>query len=111
MLNLFEPVSHNFAHHGAVYAVALRSNFAHVPALVAGGAVQQFILTDKGFWFGFRDTVLHAGASKMRPWVVCVFDAKKIVHAFFFSGEGPIRAVSWRGRLIAWANDVGTSFL
>lgn len=39
------------------------------------------MLTSPG-WFGYKDTILH-------------------------SGEGPIRALKWRGNFIAWANDVG----
>lgn len=42
---------------------------------------EQLIMSEKG-WLGHKDVVLHAN-------------------------EGPIYAIQWRGRFIAWANDTG----
>ncbi|KAF8885807.1 hypothetical protein BD779DRAFT_1532495 [Infundibulicybe gibba] len=65
------------------YAVALEPNFAKrgTRGFVCGGLAGTLILREKG-WLGHKDTILH-------------------------SGEGPIWQVRWRGRLIAWANDLG----
>lgn len=51
---------------------------------MCGGKAGKLIHSEKGFWFGTSETVLH-------------------------EGEGPIHAISWggAGELIAWANDVG----
>ncbi|RUS21513.1 vacuolar protein sorting-associated protein 41 [Endogone sp. FLAS-F59071] len=62
-----------------------RKNTKHV---VSGGMAEHLVMNEKGgfsiviCWFGHKDTTLH-------------------------SGEGPIRALKWRGNFIAWANDVG----
>ncbi|KAG6917674.1 hypothetical protein DXG01_001649 [Tephrocybe rancida] len=63
--------------------VALEPNFAKrtTRAFVCGGLAGNLILYEKG-WLGHKETVLH-------------------------SSEGPIWQVRWRGRLIAWANDLG----
>ncbi|KDQ63963.1 hypothetical protein JAAARDRAFT_27634 [Jaapia argillacea MUCL 33604] len=63
--------------------IAMEPNFAKQASrsFVCGGMAGQLVLHDKG-WFGYRETVLH-------------------------TGEGPIWNVRWRGRLIAWANDLG----
>ncbi|KAL7418518.1 Vacuolar protein sorting-associated protein 41 [Cryptotrichosporon argae] len=63
--------------------VALEPGFAHKSsrAFVCGGLAGNLILQEKG-WLGYKETILH-------------------------SGEGPIWAAEWRGRLIAWANDAG----
>ncbi|KAF7331583.1 Vacuolar assembling protein [Mycena kentingensis (nom. inval.)] len=64
-------------------AIALEPNFAKRTsrAFVCGGMAGNLILYERG-WLGHKDTILH-------------------------TGEGPIWAVKWRGRLIAWANDLG----
>lgn len=64
-------------------AVALEPGFAKksTRAFVCGGMLGNLILQEKG-WLGFHEKILH-------------------------SGEGPIWAISWRGNLIAWANDLG----
>jgi hypothetical protein len=80
-MNLFEPTSNKFNYHRPVQSVAMHPDYRSTPSLASGGLAQQFIVNSKG-WFGFKDTVLHAG-------------------------EGPIHAVRWKGTLIAWANDVG----
>ncbi|KAJ7195868.1 vacuolar assembling protein VPS41 [Mycena rebaudengoi] len=63
--------------------VALEPNFAKrtTRAFVCGGMAGNLVLHEKG-WLGHKETVLHLG-------------------------EGPIWQVRWRGRLIAWANDLG----
>ncbi|KAG6883937.1 hypothetical protein C0993_002682 [Termitomyces sp. T159_Od127] len=63
--------------------VSLEPNFAkrNTRAFVCGGLAGNLILYEKG-WLGHKETVLH-------------------------SSEGPIWQVRWRGRLIAWANDLG----
>ncbi|KAG6894266.1 hypothetical protein C0992_006840 [Termitomyces sp. T32_za158] len=63
--------------------VALEPNFAkrNTRAFVCGGLAGNLMLYEKG-WLGHKETVLH-------------------------SSEGPIWQVRWRGRLIAWANDLG----
>ncbi|KAG6901193.1 hypothetical protein C0995_015507 [Termitomyces sp. Mi166 len=63
--------------------VTLEPNFAkrNTRAFVCGGLAGNLILYEKG-WLGHKETILH-------------------------SSEGPIWQVRWRGRLIAWANDLG----
>ncbi|KAJ7149078.1 hypothetical protein C8R43DRAFT_925340 [Mycena crocata] len=64
-------------------SVALEPNFAKrtTRAFVCGGMAGNLVLHEKG-WLGHKETVLH-------------------------TGEGPIWQIRWRGRLIAWANDLG----
>ncbi|KAJ7638224.1 vacuolar assembling protein VPS41 [Roridomyces roridus] len=64
-------------------SIALEPNFAKRTsrAFVCGGLAGNLLLYEKG-WLGHKETVLHLG-------------------------EGPIWQVRWRGRLIAWANDLG----
>lgn len=63
--------------------VSLEPNFAKksTRAFVSGGLAGSLVLHEKG-WLGHRQTVLHIG-------------------------EGPIWQARWRGKLIAWANDLG----
>ncbi|KAJ7583660.1 vacuolar assembling protein VPS41 [Mycena floridula] len=63
--------------------IALEPNFAKrsTRAFVCGGLAGALTLREKG-WLGHKETVLHLG-------------------------EGPVWQVRWRGRLIAWANDLG----
>ncbi|KAK0499462.1 hypothetical protein EDD18DRAFT_1307946 [Armillaria luteobubalina] len=63
--------------------ISLEPNFAKksTRSFVSGGLAGSLVLHEKG-WLGHRQTVLHVG-------------------------EGPIWQVRWRGRLIAWANDLG----
>lgn len=68
--------------------VALEPQFAKKSsrAFVCGGLAGSLVLHEKG-WLGHKETVLH-------------------------SGEGPVWQARWRGRLIAWANDlVGSTVL
>lgn len=62
--------------------VAFEPNFAkrNTRSFVCGGLAGNLTLYEKG-WLGHKETVLH-------------------------SSEGPIWQVRWRGRLIAWANDL-----
>ena len=62
--------------------VALEPNFAKrgTRAFVCGGLSGALVMREKG-WLGHKETTLH-------------------------DGEGPIWQVRWRGRLIAWANDL-----
>ncbi|KAJ7731006.1 hypothetical protein DFH07DRAFT_157899 [Mycena maculata] len=64
-------------------SIALEPNFAKrtTRAFVCGGMAGNLVLHEKG-WLGHKETVLHLG-------------------------EGPIWQIRWRGRLIAWANDLG----
>ncbi|KAF7354801.1 Vacuolar assembling protein [Mycena sanguinolenta] len=64
-------------------SIALEPNFAKrtTRAFICGGMAGNLIMYEKG-WLGHKDTVLH-------------------------QGEGPIWQIRWRGRLIAWANDLG----
>ncbi|KAJ7446892.1 hypothetical protein B0H11DRAFT_2083691 [Mycena galericulata] len=64
-------------------SIALEPNFAKraTRAFVCGGLAGTLVLHEKG-WLGHKETVLHLG-------------------------EGPIWQIRWRGRLIAWANDLG----
>nr|GAT50426.1 vacuolar assembling protein [Mycena chlorophos] len=66
-----------------IRAISLEPNFAKktTRAFVCGGMAGNLIMYERG-WLGHKDTILH-------------------------TGEGPIWAVKWRGRLIAWANDLG----
>ena len=60
----------------------MEPNFAKrgTRAFVCGGLSGALVMREKG-WLGHRETTLHVG-------------------------EGPIWQVRWRGRLIAWANDL-----
>lgn len=62
--------------------LALEPQFAKKSsrAFVCGGLAGSLVMHEKG-WLGHKETVLH-------------------------SGEGPVWQVRWRGRLIAWANDL-----
>ena len=76
------PESHTFDMKRSLRTVALEPNFSKssTRALVCGGMAGSLVLHEKG-WLGYRETVLH-------------------------TGEGPIWEVRWRGKLIAWANDM-----
>lgn len=62
--------------------IALEPNFAKrsTRSFVCGGLAGNIVLREKG-WLGHKEVLLH-------------------------SGEGPIWQTRWRGRLIAWANDL-----
>ncbi|TRM69810.1 hypothetical protein BD626DRAFT_393164 [Schizophyllum amplum] len=66
-----------------VRTVALEPEFSKhaTRAFVCGGLAGTLVHRERG-WLGPRDTVLHAG-------------------------EGPVWQARWRGRLVAWANDLG----
>ncbi|CAK5276303.1 unnamed protein product [Mycena citricolor] len=74
--------SYNFDLKRPMRTIALEPGFAKKTsrAFVCGGMAGNLVLHEKG-WLGHKETMLHAG-------------------------EGPIWQVRWRGRLIAWANDV-----
>ena len=63
-------------------AIAMEPNFAKhgTRAFVCGGLSGALVMQEKG-WLGHKETTLHVG-------------------------EDPIWQVCWRGRLIAWANDL-----
>ena len=65
-----------------IRTVALEPHFAKksTRSFVCGGMAGTLVLREKG-WLGHKETILH-------------------------SGEGPVWLVRWRGRLIAWANDL-----
>ncbi|KAG5644802.1 hypothetical protein DXG03_007624 [Asterophora parasitica] len=75
--------SYSFDMKRPMRTVSLEPNFAkrNTRAFVCGGLAGNLILQEKG-WLGHKETILH-------------------------TGEGPIWQVRWRGRLIAWANDLG----
>lgn len=64
-------------------AIALEPSFGKRSsrAFVCGGMAGRLIMHEKS-WLGHKDSIIH-------------------------SGEGPIWRISWRGNLIAWANDAG----
>ncbi len=67
--------------------ISLEPNFAKksTRSFVSGGLAGSLVLHEKG-WLGHKQTVLHVG-------------------------EGPIWQARWRGRLIAWANDLVSCFI
>ncbi|TCD63875.1 Vacuolar protein sorting-associated protein 41 [Steccherinum ochraceum] len=77
------PEAYSFDMKRPMRTVALEPNFAKRSsrAFICGGMAGNLVLHEKG-WLGHKETLLH-------------------------SGEGPIWQVRWRGRLIAWANDMG----
>lgn len=80
--SLSTPESYSFDMKRPMRTVALEPNFAKrgTRAFVCGGLSGALVLREKG-WLGHKETTLHVG-------------------------EGPIWQVRWRGRLIAWANDL-----
>lgn len=80
--SLSTPESYAFDMKRPMRTVALEPSFAKrsTRAFVCGGMAGSLVLREKG-WLGHKETVLH-------------------------TGEGPIWHVRWRGRLIAWANDL-----
>ncbi|EKM55080.1 uncharacterized protein PHACADRAFT_142974 [Phanerochaete carnosa HHB-10118-sp] len=81
--SLSTPEVYSFDKKRPMRTVSLEPNFAKrsTRAFVCGGLAGNLILHEKG-WLGHKETVLH-------------------------TGEGPIWQARWRGRLIAWANDLG----
>ncbi|KAF8165888.1 vacuolar assembling protein VPS41 [Crassisporium funariophilum] len=81
--SLSTPESYSFDMKRPMRTVAMEPNFAKrsTRAFVCGGLSGALVMREKG-WLGHKETTLH-------------------------SGEGPIWQVRWRGRLIAWANDLG----
>jgi hypothetical protein len=63
--------------------LALEPDFAKrsTRAFACGGTAGALVMHEKG-WLGHKESTLH-------------------------TGEGPVYAVRWRGRLLAWANDLG----
>lgn len=80
--SLSTPEVYSFDKKRPMRTVTLEPNFAKrgSRAFVCGGMAGDLILHEKG-WLGHKETILH-------------------------SGEGPIWQARWRGRLIAWANDL-----
>ncbi|KAI0345141.1 vacuolar protein sorting-associated protein 41 [Trametopsis cervina] len=81
--SLNTPEVYRFDQKRPMRTVALEPNFAKRSgrAFVCGGMSGNLTMHEKG-WLGHKETILD-------------------------SGEGPIWQVRWRGRLIAWANDLG----
>lgn len=81
--SLSTPEVYSFDKKRPMRTISLEPNFAKRSsrAFVCGGMAGNLILHEKG-WLGHKETVLQ-------------------------SGEGPIWQARWRGRLIAWANDLG----
>ncbi|KZT06554.1 vacuolar protein sorting-associated protein 41 [Laetiporus sulphureus 93-53] len=81
--SLSTPESQTFNMKRSLRTVALEPNFTKstTRSVVCGGMAGNLVLHEKG-WLGYKETVLH-------------------------TGEGPIWQVRWKGRLIAWANDLG----
>ncbi|KZT70226.1 vacuolar protein sorting-associated protein 41 [Daedalea quercina L-15889] len=77
------PESHVFDMKRSLRTVALDPAFAKssTRSLVCGGMAGSLVLHEKG-WLSYKETVLHMG-------------------------EGPVWEARWRGRFIAWANDLG----
>jgi hypothetical protein len=73
------------SHHKAVKCVRLAPDFHRQRdrPLLTGGLNGRLYLLKKGWLFGSM--------------------SERLIH----EGEGPIRSMSWRGSLIAWANDAG----
>ena len=83
VLSLTSPETQDLDMRRPVRTVALEPGFSQhtTRAFVCGGLSCALVHRERG-WLGPRETVLH-------------------------TGEGPIWQVRWRGRLIAWANDIG----
>ncbi|GJE87282.1 vacuolar assembling protein VPS41 [Phanerochaete sordida] len=81
--SLSTPEVYSFDKKRPMRTISLEPDFAKrsTRAFVCGGMSGNLTLHEKG-WLGYKETVLH-------------------------SGEGPIWQARWRGRLIAWANDLG----
>lgn len=80
--SLGTPEVYHFDMKRPMRTVALEPNFAKRSgrAFVCGGLAGNLTMHEKG-WLGHKETLLD-------------------------SNEGPIWQVRWRGRLIAWANDL-----
>ena len=83
--SLTTPETHAFDYNRPLHSVALEPDYNKKAskAFISGGLAGNLVLQEKG-WLGFKQQVIH-------------------------SGEGPIWAIEWRGRLIAWANDLVNS--
>ncbi|KAI0075229.1 vacuolar assembling protein VPS41 [Panus rudis PR-1116 ss-1] len=81
--SLSTPEVYTFDMKRPMRSISLEPNFSKksTRAFICGGMAGNLELHEKG-WLGHKTTVLH-------------------------SGEGPIWQVRWRGRLVAWANDLG----
>ena len=80
--SLSTPEVYHFDEKRPMRTIAMEPGFAKCStrSFVCGGMAGNLVLREKG-WLGHKETLLH-------------------------SGEGPIWQVRWRGRLIAWANDL-----
>ncbi|KAA1466651.1 vacuolar assembling protein VPS41 [Dentipellis sp. KUC8613] len=81
--SLSTPEHYVFNMKRPIRTVALEPQFAKRTsrAFVCGGMAGSLVMHEKG-WLGHKETILH-------------------------SSEGPVWQARWRGRLIAWANDLG----
>ena len=85
--SLSTPEVYSFDKKRPMRTLALEPQFAKksTRAFVSGGMAGELVMHEKG-WLGHKQTLLH-------------------------SNEGPIWQVRWKGRLIAWANDLVSAFL
>ena len=85
LYNFNDKTIHHFKQ--PILALALEPDFGKKTSrqFVCGGPVGSLLLTGKG-WFAQSQSILH-------------------------SGQGTITTISWNGSLIAWANDMGVTFL
>ena len=85
--SLSTPEVYSFDKKRPMRTLALEPQFAKksTRAFVCGGMAGELVMHEKG-WLGHKQTLLH-------------------------SNEGPIWQVRWKGRLIAWANDLVSAFL
>lgn len=85
--SLTSSEQYEFDFHRPMRSIALEPQFGSRSsrAFVCGGMSGVLVYREKR-WFGYKETVLH-------------------------NGEGPIWAVAWHGRWIAWANDRGVRII
>ncbi|WFD23195.1 Vacuolar protein sorting-associated protein 41 [Malassezia equina] len=85
--SLTSSEQYEFDFHRPMRSIALEPQFGgrSSRAFVCGGMSGVLVYREKR-WFGYKETILH-------------------------HGEGPIWAVTWHGRWIAWANDRGVRII
>ena len=77
---------------------------------VSGGRAGKLILNSKGFLgFGSRGLLIFLIIENIILVLIIFFFFFFFLETVLHSGEGPIFAISWKGTLIAWANNRGFS--